>query len=382
MSIYISDSIYAAVPLPLDSKTSNIVPQGPNTKIESVTEYLVRVDIFSRHLGLIVAMSHPDGLYENNDLRQKIADGDISVTLYAFISGIEDEDFLPWCPTCDPPIIETRWVSDGQTVCTIGEDGYNTGEATIPMKEEKRIDAGEWYPTGQTRVDVVFNTILCPLPETFTRWIETGSECLLSGGYNSGFKRIYKKEQTKTEQEEWIDTGNTTYVDLYDVDNCPLPQYRTVYGDWYCVTESGLNSGYKTRTATREKSADGMTWVLDSALPDEISYDTTLCPVVPYGLWASTDFSNYDTNNEISINFVFGEETYFLSPVKDDYVYLFLSIPAGKTFVINNAMGVNITSSFSLVSTDNRPGYRNNNIYRNNAVFDGLNPTGFSIKIS
>ena len=444
MAVYISDSIYGAVPLPLDAKTSNVVPQGAYTKVESVTEYLARVDIFSRYLGLIVAMSHPDGVYENNELMQKIATGEITVTLYAFISGIEDEDFLPWCPSCDPPIIQTRWTVVSST-CELDEQGKRTGIVQVLEKEEKKVDDGPWSPTGQTRIVSNYNPILCPLPSTREvevsrecllaegenngylkiiynveqqteegdwivvqenqertvydavecpvpveilnyRWVDTNSACIKVGGYNNSTLRTYRKEQVSVDGGEWTDTGNTDYVDTFDNVTCPLPQFRWTTVSSTCELSGGYNTGNLLITQNREVSENsGGTWTPTGETQVLTEYNTGSCPVVPFGAWMSVGpVGGYNMATDTLINFTFGSPVFLQTPIlinPDDYSFFYLSIPTGRTFTITDSIGMQIRSEFSQVGFDNRTGYRGNTVYMKADGFDAEYPAMFNLTI-
>lgn len=444
--ITISDSIYASVPLPLDNKLCNLVPTGPNVWVESISEYLTRVPLLSRYLGMIVSIIYPSGTYENTAFRQMVEAQEITVTLYAFIAGIQDEDFLPWCPTCNPPIEQTRWVTDGDTICTKDIENLNTGQATTPEREEKRIDDGPWIPTGQTRIRTEFNPIFCPLPVTTTRYVETRRECVKDptenngyliiyknkeeqvnggdwivveidvpfqeynaaecpvpanpiayrdvetsracikvGGFNNATLRIQYKEQKSVSGGDWVDTGVTSFDDIYDSTTCPLPQYRFIYGSWSCNPDGIYNSGYKTRTVVREISLDaGATWAFESNYPNETTYDATLCPITPFGVWVSIDTEldgPYNSSIEIPYTYSPGSETMIQNPVTpaDDYHYLFLSFPTGKGFELYEGGGNKIT--VVSVGTDNRGGYRGNTLYKYEECFTTDSAVQFKLKM-
>ena len=429
--IPISDSIYASVPLPLDTKLTNIRPSGPNTIIEGITEYLTRVTLDSRYLGMIVPIVYPEGTYENSDFKQKIESRQISVTLYSFTTGIQDEDFLPWCPTCDPPIIQSRWVSVSST-CAIDSQGRRTGIVDTLEKEEKKVDDGPWTPTGQTRITTNYNPTICPLPLTREvevsracvvtddgnngylkiiynieqqteegdwivveenkektiydavacpvpvtnfqyRWVDTSFECVKVDGYNNTVLRTYRKEQKSTNGEDWVDTGNSDYVDTSDATICPLPQFRWVNVSSTCEKTTGFNTGNLLITQKEQVSENnGNTWTDTGDTRIISEYNTGSCPVTPYGLWTSLDVELngiYNTAIEKSIPYSTGSPITFTSVTTalPEYHYLMLSVPIDKTFTLYDVLGNTLTTEY--VTTDNRTGYRNNKIIRYDQPF-------------
>lgn len=326
--IIVPDPRLAVVPVPLDQKLSNVVQNGANTTVESISAYLQRVSYHTRYLGMIVPVTYPAGTYSNTNYFSMIDNGDLQVALYGFISGIEDEDFLPWCPSCDPPIIQTRWTAIS-TTCELDGEGNRTGLAIIEEKEEKKVDAGPWTDTGVTRTTSVYNPIICPIPPY------------------------------------------------------PAPQYRFVYGNWSCIPDGIYNTGYKTRTVQREISLDeGETWAFDSNYPNETSYDDTLCEVTPYGAWITVGDPNYDYLLEINMPFTFGVQLDVTSPIKADYNYLFVSIPTGRTFSLRDSMGENLRPYMTTIGSDIRVGYRDNTIYKLDDMFATNYATSFVLIIN
>lgn len=442
--IPISDSIYASVPLPLDAKLTNIKQSGPNTIVEGITEYLTRVTIDSRYLGMIVPIVYPEGVYENTLFKQKVESREISIALYSFTVGIQDEDFLPWCPTCDPPIIQTRWVPISSQ-CAIDSQGKRTGIVDTLEKEEKKVDDGPWTSTGQTRTTTNYNPTICPLPSTREtelsreciitdtgnngylkivynieqqtdegdwvvveenkertiydavacpvpisnvqyKWIDTSSECVKVNGYNNTTLRTYRKEQRSTDGVTWIDTGNTDYVDTSDSITCPLPQYRwsTSYSE--CELSGGFNTGILLTHQYQEISIDGgASWQSTGQTRTLSENNLGTCPVTPYGVWTSLDIEldgDYNFSTEKSISIVIGSPVTFTSVTtfNPEYHYLMLSVPANKSIVLYDVLGNALTTEY--VTTDNRAGYRNNNIIRYDQPFGTDESLTFRILIS
>lgn len=383
--IIIPDQRQAVVPVPLDAKLSNVQPSGANTIVESISTYLQRVSYHTRYLGMIVPVTYPAGIYNNNTYFEKIDNGDLQVALYGFISGIEDEDFLPWCPSCDPPIVQTRWVVIS-TTCELDEDGKRTGLAIISEKEEKKVDAGPWTETGATRTSSVYNPITCPLPGT--REVEVSRACEFVDGERTGYLTILKNVEEQDAEGNWIIVQTNKEYVIYDAAECPppsppAPQYRFVYGSWSCIPDGIYFTGYKTRTVQREISLDGGdTWAFDSNYPNETSYDDVLCEVTPYGAWMTVGDPNYDYLIEINMPFDFGIPLDVTSPTKPDYNYLFVSIPSGRTFSLRDSMGENLRKYMVTVGSDIRVGYRNNTIYRVDDMFASDYSSSFVLTVN
>lgn len=221
--------------------------------------------------------------------------------------------------------VKTRWVDVEYGDCVV-EDGENTGYQNVTQKEQRSLDSGEtWTDTGNARETTVLNTDACPLPTT--RWVNISyGDCAVSGGYNTGYQNVTQKEQRSTDGgTTWTDTGETRTTTTYNASACPLPQ-----------THAHISV-------------------------DQISHDYA---------------------NEVALPTAQGTFHQVSSPTKSGYNFLFVSICAGKTLTVLNAMNVDISSQFTAVGTDERNGYYDNAIYKLvNAFGTSLSAT-FYIKIS
>lgn len=92
--VTITDQIKLSLGLPLDIRLSNVYVEGPNMVIESIPEYLLRVDSNSRYLGQEVIILSPSGSYNLNTFVDLINDAEIHRKKYAFYTGLLDENFL------------------------------------------------------------------------------------------------------------------------------------------------------------------------------------------------------------------------------------------------------------------------------------------------
>lgn len=102
---------------------------------------------------------------------------------------------------------------------------------------------------------------------------------------------------------------------------------------------------------------------------------TTTTTMIPeYHVEMDVNSPLYNTGNEVNIPYVL-TSIIVNTPTKAGYNYLFFSIPVDRTFIIKDAIGVDVTSDFSIDTgsgssgLDIRPGYYNNYIYRSSSVF-------------
>ena len=111
------------------------------------------------------------------------------------------------------------------------------------------------------------------------------------------------------------------------------------------------------------------------------STTTTTTTVIPtYYMEMSVNDTTYDEANEENIPYA--PVNIINTPTKSGYNYLFLSIPADKTFTIHDSIGTEVTSEFSIDlasgvnGLDSRPGRLDNYIYKGDDVF----ATTFSVE--
>ena len=91
--VTITDQIFLSLCLPLDPRLTNLVITGSNVKVETEGEYLARVDLGSRSLGMEVEFLSPSGTYEVNTFLADIQDGTISTTKYKFLTSTANSGF-------------------------------------------------------------------------------------------------------------------------------------------------------------------------------------------------------------------------------------------------------------------------------------------------
>lgn len=90
----ITDQIQLNLPIPIDTKLSNLVLSGETLVVESISDYLNRVDIDNRHLGMEVIVYSPPGNYNINLIKDSISSGFITQSVYTFLKGIANKDFV------------------------------------------------------------------------------------------------------------------------------------------------------------------------------------------------------------------------------------------------------------------------------------------------
>lgn len=92
--ITLSDQILVSLCAPLDIKLSNIVIDGSNIIIETKSEYLTRIDIGNRYLGMEVNFLSPSGIYSLNNFINLLTAGGIINTKYIFNVNTSDNGFV------------------------------------------------------------------------------------------------------------------------------------------------------------------------------------------------------------------------------------------------------------------------------------------------
>ncbi len=90
--ITLSDNIFASIGLPLDARLSNLEIDGSNIVVESIDDYLVRVDGDSRYLNMRISIFSPSGIYTLDNFVSLVNDETITANTYTFSGGIEDSD--------------------------------------------------------------------------------------------------------------------------------------------------------------------------------------------------------------------------------------------------------------------------------------------------
>lgn len=91
--ITLSDNLLISLPLPTDARQTNLMLSGSKIIVESKVAYLLRVDMYSRYLGMEVSFVESPGIYDINVFISKVNSGEIFTTKYAFYEGITDAHF-------------------------------------------------------------------------------------------------------------------------------------------------------------------------------------------------------------------------------------------------------------------------------------------------
>lgn len=88
--VTLSDQIFLSLCLPLDTKLSNSILVENNIVVENSADYLIRVDINSRYLGMQINWLSPSGVYEINDFLDKIKSSYFTLKTFSFQNSILD----------------------------------------------------------------------------------------------------------------------------------------------------------------------------------------------------------------------------------------------------------------------------------------------------
>lgn len=86
---------------------------------------------------------------------------------------------------------------------------------------------------------------------------------------------------------------------------------------------------------------------------------------------------DYNMATEVNVPYSEGTQIQVNTPVLSGYNYLFISAPTSKTLTVRNTLLIDVTSSYTSIGTDNRPGYYGNTIYKKDNVFDTTESVGF-----
>ena len=90
----ITDQIFLSLCLPLDTKLTNVIQDGSNVVVESLEDYLIRVDADSRYLGMEINFLSPSGVYNINNFATLIKSGGIINTKHGFILKTSDDGLI------------------------------------------------------------------------------------------------------------------------------------------------------------------------------------------------------------------------------------------------------------------------------------------------
>lgn len=175
--------------------------------------------------------------------------------------------------------------------------------------------------------------------------------------------------------------NNPNEIATPPVDECIVLQTRWVRNPNldYCQVEEGFNTGILFKYEYQEEQIDSNSWYTNGNTRFTPEYNTIACPLIFYRMAMYVGLT-YDLNEEVDIPYslsLISTET----PIRAGYNYLFLSIPAGKSFLIKDSSGFDITYLFTYIQDDIREGFRNNKIYRKNPKYFSELPLPFTILI-
>lgn len=92
--INITEQIQLALPTPIDPRFANYYINGSNVIVETLEQYLIRVDEESRILGMKVTILSPNGTYALSTFLNLINNKLITYYTYIFKDGVSDDDFI------------------------------------------------------------------------------------------------------------------------------------------------------------------------------------------------------------------------------------------------------------------------------------------------
>ena len=92
--IILSDQIFTSLGLPIDTRESNLSIEGNTITVETLEQYLERVDVDSRYLGLEVNFISPFGTYDLNFFIQYLKLNSFTVAKYRFEDGVLNTNLI------------------------------------------------------------------------------------------------------------------------------------------------------------------------------------------------------------------------------------------------------------------------------------------------
>ena len=90
---------------------------------------------------------------------------------------------------------------------------------------------------------------------------------------------------------------------------------------------------------------------------------------------------SYDFSVEEEITYDPGNEVSFANPAVSGWHYMFISVPAGRTFTVKDPLDIDITNKFSYYAEDNRTGHANNTIFRYQEPYGTNDPVTYKITL-
>ena len=91
--ITIADQILLAQFVTLDSRLTNVVISEDSVIIETIEDYLTRIDLNCRQIGMKVNIMYPTGVYNINTFLTKLQNSEFKSTYYTFSPSTLDQDF-------------------------------------------------------------------------------------------------------------------------------------------------------------------------------------------------------------------------------------------------------------------------------------------------
>lgn len=229
------------------------------------------------------------------------------------------------------------------------------------------IDDGVHYLFGKVPADEAITEATIVIGKEYYRErIYEGYINVLVGILNGG-------DTGRSFNMDWSNSGNVTRT-------VPVTQSRDIDSDVSCVLSGVDNTGVQIGTRQHQTKKTGSDWVNVGDPYPFSETNLTACPLPvpppadPYHAHMSVSETTYDFANEAVIPISFGTKLSLPTPtlVTDEYGFLFISIPDGKTFQVFNLFGEDVSAGFHVETpvADIRAGYQNNHIYRDFNAFD------------
>ena len=92
--VNIADQLNLSLCLPVDTRLTNCIIVDNTIVVENSGDYLNRVDINSRYLGMEIKWLSPFGVYEINDFISKIKSNFFTIQTFSFKQSIQNSDLI------------------------------------------------------------------------------------------------------------------------------------------------------------------------------------------------------------------------------------------------------------------------------------------------
>lgn len=136
-----SDQVFLSLPLPADPRCINLVLTGGTLKVETIEEYLERVVIEDRYLGLEAIICGPPGNYSINTFMNNASNGTIYYSTYIF-NDLTDPGFIENYP--NGTVVVNNLTTGGIYKALSAEQGVVLKSLTDRYIHDQGLSSNTW----------------------------------------------------------------------------------------------------------------------------------------------------------------------------------------------------------------------------------------------